>query len=61
MPRPLGLTDTLSPQLESVLKESLYQAAGPLERQLEREAYANQHQLGLGGELVRAHCRLAGG
>jgi hypothetical protein len=61
MPRPLGLTDTLSPQLESVLKESLYQAAGPLERQLEREAYANQHQLGLGAELVRAHCRLAGG
>jgi hypothetical protein len=59
MPRPLGLTDTLSPQLESVLQESLYQAAGPLERQLEREAYANQHLLGLGAELVRAHCRLA--
>ena len=61
MPRPLGLSDTLSPQLEAVLEESLYQSAGPLERQLEREAYANQHQLGLGAELVRVHCRLARG
>lgn len=61
MPRPLGLTETVSSQLESVLKEPLYQEAGALERRLEREAYANQHQLGLGAELVRAHCRLAGG
>ncbi len=61
MPRPLGLTGTLSLQLETVLQESLYQGAGALERQLEREAYANQHQLTLGAELVRAHCRLARG
>lgn len=59
MPRPLGLPDTLSPQLESVLRDSLYQTAGPLERHLEREAYANQHLLGLGAKLVGAHCRLA--
>lgn len=59
MPRPLGLADGLTPQLESVLKETLYQAAGPLERQLEREAYANQQQLDLGALMVRTHCRLA--
>jgi hypothetical protein len=59
MPRPLGLADDLDPHLESVLKEALYQTAGPLERQLEREAYANQHQLELGVGLVRSHCRLA--
>ena len=59
MPRPLGLADTLSPRLEAVLQEALYQGAGPLERQLEREAYANQHRLGLGADLVSAHCPLA--
>jgi hypothetical protein len=59
VPRPLGLADDLNPHLESVLKEALYETAGPLERQLEREAYANQHQLDLGAVLVRSHCRLA--
>jgi len=59
MPQPLGLGQTLSPHLEAVLEEGLYQSAGPLERKLEREAYANQHQLGLGAQLVRSHCRLA--
>lgn len=59
LPNPLGLTDVLSSELEAVLQESLYSSAGSLEIQLEREAYANQHQLGLGAELVRAHCRLA--
>jgi ribosomal protein S27AE len=59
MPRPLGLADSLSPRLQAVLKEALYQEAGPLERQLEREAYANQHQLELGASLVVSHCRLA--
>lgn len=61
MPRPLGLIDSLDPHLEAVLKEALYESAGALERQLEREAYANQHQLNLGAELVRSHCRLARG
>jgi hypothetical protein len=59
VPRPLGLADDLNPHLESVLKEALYETAGPLERQLEREAYANQHQLDLGAILVRSNCRLA--
>ena len=59
MPAPLGLPDALSPHLESVLTETLYSSAGALEIQLEREAYANQDQLELGAELVRAHCRLA--
>jgi hypothetical protein len=59
MPKPLGLNQTLSPHLEAVLEEALYRSAGALERQLEREAYANQHQLGLGVQLVRSHCRLA--
>ena len=59
MPHPLGLADTLTPELELVLKESLYRSSGPLERQLEREAYANQHHLQLGADLVRSHCRLA--
>lgn len=59
-PRPLGIDDRLPATLASVLSEPLYLAAGPLEQQLEREAYANQHRLELGVALVRFHCQLAG-
>ncbi len=59
IPRPLGLDDRLPPQLQSVLGEDVYRSAGVLERQLEREAYANQHRLALGVSLVRRYCRPA--
>jgi hypothetical protein len=59
IPRPLGLDDRLPLPLQSVLGEDVYRSAGPLERQLEREAYANQHQLDLGASLVRRYCRPA--
>ncbi|MFM7676130.1 MAG: hypothetical protein ACKO5F_11230, partial [Synechococcus sp.] len=58
-PRPLGLSTVLEPGLERHLEEPIYAAASPTEVELEREAYANQHQLELGEELVRFHCRLA--
>lgn len=56
-PRPLGISERVPAALEPVLDEPLYSQATALERQLEREAYANQRQLGLGAELVRNHCR----
>ncbi len=40
-------------------QEPLYRSAGALEQRLEREAYANQSNLGLGADLVSRHCRLA--
>lgn len=58
-PRPLGIDALIPPHLEPVLQEPLYRAAGALEQRLEREAYANQHRLGIGADLVRRHCRLA--
>lgn len=58
-PAPIGLDQTLRPEQRSVLQEPVYRSAGPLERQLEREAYANQRHLHLGAELLRRHCRLA--
>jgi hypothetical protein len=58
-PRPLGLPVALAPELGTVFNEPVYRSAGPLELQLEREAYANQHRLELGAALVRRHCRLA--
>lgn len=58
-PRPLGLNDRVPPELSSVFGESVYRQAGQLELRLEREAYANQHRLDLGRDLVRRHCRLA--
>jgi hypothetical protein len=59
MPRPLGLPAQVAPQLAAVFNEPVYRSAGPLELQLEREAYANQHRLELGAALVGRHCRLA--
>jgi hypothetical protein len=41
--------------LAGVLQEPLYSQASALERQLEREAYANQALLHLGPELLRRY------
>lgn len=59
LPQPLGLDQALPADQRDVLQQPVYRAAGPLERQLEREAYANQRDLALGVALVRRHCRLA--
>ena len=55
-PRPLGLPSALPDHLTGVLNESAYSKASEQERQLEREAYANQTRLSLGAQLVRRHC-----
>jgi hypothetical protein len=55
-PRPLGLPSALPDHLTAVLNESVYSKASEQERQLEREAYANQTRLSLGAQLVRRHC-----
>jgi predicted SprT family Zn-dependent metalloprotease len=57
-PRPLGLGEQLSEELQGVLREPVYQRASAAEQRLEREAYANQHRLELGPLLLRSHCRL---
>jgi hypothetical protein len=59
-PRPLGISEQVPAALAPVLSDPLYSRASLLERRLEREAYANQDQLGYGAELVRRHCRSAG-
>jgi hypothetical protein len=58
VPKLLGLGQQLPQPLKTILQQPVYQSAGSLERQLEREAYANQHRLELGVALVRRHCRL---
>jgi hypothetical protein len=58
-PRPLGISERVPPDLEPVLDDPLYRQVSPLERRLEREAYANQHQPGHGADQVRRHCRPA--
>lgn len=57
--KPLGLDTTMPASLAGVLQELLYRQASALERQLEREAYANQALLHLGPELLRRYCALA--
>jgi predicted SprT family Zn-dependent metalloprotease len=57
-PRPLGLAQQLSTELQGVLQEPVYQRLSAAEQRLEREAYANQHRLELGPQLVRRHCQL---
>ena len=52
----LGLPSALPDHLTGVLNESVYSQASEQERQLEREAYANQTRLNLGAQLVRRHC-----
>jgi len=56
--KPLGLATTMPASLAGVLQEPLYRQASALERQLEREAYANQGLLHLGPELLRRYCDL---
>ena len=56
--KPLGLATTMPASLAAVLQEPLYRQATALERQLEREAYANQALLHLGPELLRRYCDL---
>jgi hypothetical protein len=58
-PRPLGIGEQVPAGLAPVLNDPLYSQASELERRLEREAYANQNRLGIGVDLVRAHCRPA--
>jgi hypothetical protein len=58
-PRPLGISERVPTELAPLLQEPLYREASELERQLEREAYANQSLGGFGAELVRRHCRPA--
>lgn len=60
MPQPLGLSKKLPDRLAGVLREPIYRQASGQEQLLEREAYANQGQLGLGAMLVRRHCPLQG-
>lgn len=56
-PRPLGLPKVMHPEMAAQLKDPMYGASPPQERELEREAYANQHQIGLGAKLLRRYCR----
>jgi hypothetical protein len=56
-PRRLGLATAMHPEMEQQLNDPMYAASGGEERELEREAYANQHHIGLGAELLRRHCR----
>jgi hypothetical protein len=58
VPRVLGLSQEVAPELETHLEDPLYAGASGTEKGLEREAYAHQRQLGIGEALVRAHCRL---
>ena len=58
LPRVLGLSREVSPELQVHLDDPLYAGASDWERDLEREAYANQRRLDLGATLVRTHCRL---
>lgn len=53
----LGLSRSIDAPERANLAEPLYAAVTPQERLLEEEAYANQDQLNLGWQLVKAHCR----
>ena len=56
-PQLLGLPADLSVELETSISESLQATAPGWEQQLEREAYANQHRVDLGSQLLQRHCR----
>ena len=55
-PAPLGLPDIIDPELEEHIQDPVYAGASAMEISLEREAYANQEIVGIGADLVRAHC-----
>ena len=55
-PVPLGLSEQLPAGLNDVLQQPTYANASSRERQLEREAYANQGQLELGLKLLQRYC-----
>ena len=56
-PTTLGLSRSVDPRELRHLAAPIYANATPLERALEEEAYANQHDLSLGVALLQAHCR----
>jgi hypothetical protein len=56
-PVPLGLSQAIPASLAAALHDPPYQQAGAWQKALEREAYANQHDLGLGLVLLERHCR----
>ena len=57
-PRLLGLPTRVDSEVADQLNDPLYAGASTEERRMELEAYANQHLLSIGDELIRAHCRL---
>lgn len=56
-PIPLGLSRAVDARQLRHLAAPLYANATPGERALEEEAYANQHNLSLGRQLLQAHCK----
>ena len=58
-PQLLGLSRRVQGAAIRHLQEPLYRNSTALERALEEEAYANQDNLQLGVQLIKAHCRLA--
>ena len=57
-PQRLGIPTDLKPEVAVHLDDPLYAAISNEERDLEKEAYANQHVIGLGASLIRSHCKL---
>ena len=51
-----GIPGTRSSSAVEQLRDPLYADLSPLERRMEKEAYALQNRLGLGVRLVRLHC-----
>lgn len=56
-PRLLGLSRQVDERSRRHLSEPLYAKASAEQRKLEEEAYANQANLNLGGQLLSQHCR----
>ena len=56
-PQPLGLSREISRHAMDQLNKALYQEITTQQRVLEEEAYANQDTLGIGRDLLLAHCR----
>lgn len=56
-PRRLGPAAASDPSIEQQIRDPIYAGASAWEHDLEREAYAQQDQLGRGEALLRRHCR----